>query len=330
MSKLKDPFLLRLTGGRIHPLLAGILASAVVFAIQSVIFLIEDIPFSWHNSTLTSYFTLTVGYLVFITRIIQSSHDKGFHKLWGQTTLSDSEKGEFERYFLQRGMSPYETVLSLGIGLTHAYFAVFRVLLTEDIQFPIFIFYRGLQIALLWWLIWQVASTAIKNMTRLNELSRKVDIDLLNMDKLMPLTSSGIVSVLAFIGTYSLLFIEGVDISDLTNPAIIVLIPSILWMIITPLKGVRKRVVQAKEEEIRLVDMAIEGDREALKSSRIGKNTDNINVVDLISYKKMIQTTFEIPINIPTASRFVFYLIIPFLTWVAASVVDKAIDYLIG
>ena len=154
-------------------------------------------------------------------------------------------------------------------------------------------------------------------------------IDLINLDKLMPLTKAGITSTLAFIGAYTFLFIEGINISDFDNPALFVLIPSIIALIATPLKGIRKRIIHAKQDEIRLIDRAIDWDKEALKASRLQNNLANINVIDLINYKKTIESLIEIPLIIPTASRFIFYLIIPLLIWIAGSIVDKVIDYFI-
>ena len=221
-------------------------------------------------------------------------------------------------------------LIPLGIGALHAYFSVFRWMLDGDFTYPTMLVYRGIQIIIIWVMIWQSTSTYLRNMTKMNKLSREIEIDILNTDRLMPLTSAGVISILAFIGAYTLLFIQGLNPTKFNNPALLPLIPSIIWMVITPLKGIRRRIIAAKEYEIALIEKGIDGDKEALLKSRIGKNLENINVVDLMTYKRLVNNTPEIPINIPTASRFIFYLVIPFLTWVAASVVDKAIDYLIS
>lgn len=330
MRKAKQPFLLRLTNVSAPAWLVGLLTSTFFFLLQALVFELEGIRHTFELYSTTAYFTFTTGYLVFIARIINNNHEKGFLKLLSWTKLNENQKNGFLDEFYEQRLSWKEMLIPLAIGSMHAYLAVFRWMLDGDINYPIMSVYRGIQIIVIWLMIWQSTSTYLRNMTKMNVLSREMEIDILNTDRLMPLTSAGVISILAFIGAYTLLFIQGLDPTDLSNPALLPLIPSILWMIVTPLKGVRRRIISAKEREIELIEKGIEGDKEALKQSRIGKNLENINVVDLMTYKRLVNSTLEIPVNIPTASRFVFYLVIPFLTWVAASVVDKVIDYLIS
>jgi len=326
----KEPVLLKLSSNKLPPVVSGLLIIVLLLLLQIGILYVEKLKIDIGNMTNSAYFTFTIGYLVFITRIIQNSHSRGYEKLLKHATLSEEEKEAARLYFQDQKLAWQETLFSLGIGALHSYLAVFRFLFNGTLDFPIYYTFRGLSVIILWWVIWQAASTFIRNMTKMNILSKSIEIDLINLDKFMPLTSAGVLSILAFMGTYSLLFLQGINISDIANPAIIALIPTIFWMLLTPLKGLRKRIGLAKESEIKLLDKAIDGDKEALKQTRIGNNLDNINVVDLMTYKKLIANTFEIPVNIPTASRFVFYLIIPFLTWIAASIVDKIIDFLIA
>ncbi len=74
-----------------------------------------------------------------------------------------------------------------------------------------------------------------------------------------------------------------------------------------------------------LINRGIDGDIEALQKSRISGQFDKLNVIDLISCKKIIQGVKELPINIPVVLRILFYIIIPLLTWVAVSLVDKIV-----
>lgn len=292
-------------------------------------FLIEDIPITFDNLYISAYFTFTFGYVVYISRIIHRSHKASFEKLLSNPSLTKEKRTKWQLEFdTFRNMWP-ETLIAVGVGLVLAYDYLNSSLGRND-SLDYYYYWRAIEVVLIWLLITQSTSLFMRNTTIMNRMSRDIDIDLINLDQLMPLTKAGITSTLAFIGAYSFLFINGVNITDLDNPALIILIPSILVLLIRPLKGVRKRIVKAKEEEIRLIERAIDGDTAALETSRLRNNLENINAIDLINYKKMIENLIEIPLNIPTASRFIFYLIIPFLTWVAGSIVDKVIDYLIA
>lgn len=328
--KSEQPFILRLTRNKQHPLIIGLLTSFIFVLIQFLVFEIEGIVHKLEYYQSTTFFTLTTGYLVFISRVIANNHRKGFDKLLSFSKLSEEKKEEFTHEFADQKISWLEMLIPIAVGSLHAYIQGFDEFFKGEVRFPILAIYSALQILIIWIMIWQSVSTYLRNMSKMNRASREIEIDLINSDQLMPLTSAGVTSILAFTGAYALMFTQDISFEQIYNPALIPLIPSIIWMIITPLKGVRKRIIREKEKEIELIDLGIEGDKEALKRTRIGHNLENINVVDLMTYKRLISNTPEVPINIPTASRFIFYLIIPFLTWVAASIVDKFIDYLIG
>lgn len=331
MKKPHTPLLLRITNGKMPPLLVGILVSLFTVVVVTVVFEMDNVIKSWSAyKSQSAFYTLAFGYLVYISRIIQNAHKRQFGELLDSANLDTSQKSEFGGEFENHRRLWPETVIAAIVGLVQAYFGLIQSVIEGTTAVPYLYVWRSIELTMVWIVITQSISIYIKNMIIMNKLSKHIEIDLLKLNKLMPLTKAGIVSILAFIGVYSILFMVNFTLSNLTsNPAMFVLIPTIVVMIYRPLKGVRKRIVNAKEAEIKLIEAAIEGDMEALKQSRIGNNLKNINVIDLINYKKIIEGTLELPVNIPTASRFVFYLIIPLLTWVAASIVDKGIDYLI-
>ncbi len=329
MKHPHTPLLLKITSGRLHPLLVSAVLILFFYAILTVIYKIEGIQIIWSNYQKSTYSISAIAFIVYISRVIQNAHHKYFNDLLARAQLSKVEIEEKKNDFHNQKRLWVETLVAIMVGLGHAYFASLYRIVDGSSELVIYTSWTGLMIVLVWVLITQSNSIYIRNMILMNELSEKIEIDLLKLEQFMPLTKAGIISILAFMGAYSILFATGIDFNDLTNPAIIALIPTILYMVYKPLKGINKRISKAKEKEVMLIDRAIEGDISALDHSRIGKNLDNINVIDLINYKKIIQNTLELPVNIPTASRFLFYLIIPFLTWVAASLVDKVLDFMI-
>ncbi|GAB5525169.1 MAG: hypothetical protein Roseis2KO_30410 [Roseivirga sp.] len=332
MSKTRTSILLKITSGKIHPILISLLVLIGLAAILILIFKLEGIAFVKSNYEFYALFGVVFIYIILITRLIHNVHERDFQKLLTHANFEPDVRKEWANKMADHRSQWAEAFVAIAVGLLHSYLQGYSRLLDGTSRFVLYDIWGSLNIITLWVLITLSTSVFIRNMTLMNELSQKVAIDLLNMEKFMALTRSGVWSILAFIGAYSLLFIRGFDnlsSISLADPAILVLGPSIFWMIRTPLKGFRKRVINEKEKELAIIDAAIEGDHDAMKASRIGANLSNINVIDLISYKRIIQNTLEIPVNIPTASRFVFYLIIPLLTWIAASMVDKVIDYLI-
>lgn len=331
MKKPHTPLLLRLTSGKIPALVVGLMVSVPSLIALTIIFKVDNILLSWANyETVASFYALSFGYLVYISHVINNSHKRQFEQLLKHADLSEADKTVWSDDFRTHRRLWTETLVAAIVGFGHAYFAIIRVILEGGAKFEYLSWWRAFHLIMIWVVITQSISIYTRNMTIMNKLSEHIKVDLLNLQRFMPLTSAGVISMLAFTGVYAILFIFAFNVNDLTtNPAMLVLLPTIWIMIRRPLKGVRKRIIEAKEKEITLIEAAIEGDNEALKQSRIGNNLQNINVIDLISYKKTIENTLEVPVNIPTASRFIFYLIIPVLTWIAASMVDKVIDFLI-
>jgi len=331
MKNPHTPLLLKLTSGKIPPIIVALLVPIPSIVALTLVFKTDNIALSWNNyESVSSFYVLSFGYLVYISHLINNSHKKQFNQLLEHAELNEEERAKWSWDFRNHRSLWIETLVAAMVGLGHAYFGLIRTILEGEARFEYLNWWRVFHLIMLWIVITQSISIYTRNMTIMNQLSRKIKVDLLNLQRFMPLTSAGIISMLAFTGVYAILFIFAFSINDLTtNPAMLVLVPTIIIMIQRPLKGVRKRIIEAKEKEISLIEAAIEGDNEALKQSRIGNNLENINVIDLISYKKTIENTLEIPVNIPTASRFVFFLIIPLLTWIAASMVDKFIDFLI-
>lgn len=330
MSRAKNSVLLRVSDGRWAPLVRGIIVFIVLMSLITGVIALDGRPIVWQTYEFGTQFALAVAFITIVTPIINKVHVRDLDSMLAVSDMDKTEKEVWKGKISQHYSLIVETLSAFGVALLHCYLQGYMVLFTGTPRFFYSAIWGAFQVIVMWILITQSTSIFIRNMTLMNELSTKVRIDLLNMEKFMPLTRAGVWSILGFIGVYSILFAGGVDRIRLTDPSVLIIAPTIFWMVRTPLKGFRKRVVKEKERELTIIDAAIEGDHEAMKASRIGANLANINVVDLISYKRIIQTTFEIPVNVPTASRFIFYLVIPLLTWVAASMVDKIVDYLIA
>ncbi len=329
MSANQEPIILKITDFKIPPIFIWFFISLLHVGITSLFLNISGAVVNFNNLDITRFFTFTFGYVVFITRIIHNSHTASFLKLLNSAGFDIGKTEEWKKtFFTYRNTWP-ETLIATIVGGILAYIFLSNSL-GDGRNLEIYYWWRAIQVVLIWIMITQSTSLFMRNTTIMNRLFKEMQLDLINVEKLMPLTKAGITSTLAFIGAYSILFIDGIDITQLDNPALFILIPTVIFLLITPLKGVGKRIGKAKEDEIALIDRAIDGDMDALKSSRLKNNLENLNAIDLISYKKMIENILEIPINIPTASRFIFYLVIPFLTWIAGSIVDKVIDYLIA
>jgi hypothetical protein len=93
-----------------------------------------------------------------------------------------------------------------------------------------------------------------------------------------------------------------------------------------PVRGVHRRIRAEKEAELERVRSAIRGDRSGLARSGLAREASDVSVADLVAYKGLIESVRVWPFARTTVARFLFYLAIPLGSWVAAALVERAVD----
>ena len=255
-----------------HPLLVAFLFFALFMLSVCAVFYADSIKYIWSNFEFFVFFGLSIPYVIYVTHRINKVHIKDFYKLLDYSDLDSDRKSYWQQRLADHRSLWKESLVAVAVALLHAYLqGLFRLFEGQSRFFWLDVL-GIVQLVVIWVLITQSNSIFIRNMTEMNKLSKEIRIDLLNLEKFMPLTRAGVWSMLGFIGVYTILFNESIEDVDLINPAVLVIIPTIFWMIYIPLKGFRKRVIQEKDKEIALIEASIEGEREQLKESRIRKN----------------------------------------------------------
>lgn len=329
LKPVKVPLILRLTSGKLNHYIVGIIVLSVLALIWRLILFLEG----WHSFTssinLIIFFSVTISYTIVITRIILIGHLKDFDQICKLTTYTDQEKEQLKGKLYNPGSLGKLTAIATVVGLTHSAIGMgpFYNLITFSSKFLHFDIWMTILIALIWMTITQACAVFVRNLKLFANISNHININLLNIENLTVFLKTGVRSTLAFIGTYALFPLIGFSKFEemFLNPAIFIFIPLILAMILIPLIPIRKKIKAAKELELLIINSAIEGNKDALKKSQISHDLKDINIVDLLAYKKIILSIREIPFNVPIAFRFLFYIVIPLLTWIAASLVDKIV-----
>ena len=247
-----------------------------------------------------------------------------------QLTDFTEEKKQQLKDALQRPDSIYRlTIVAAFVGIIHSALGrgPFYNIITLNFKYIYFDIWMTFLIALIWMTITQAGAIFIGSLKLFAGISKQININLLNVEQLTVFLKAGIRSTLAFIGTYALFPLLGYSSFEdmFLNPAVFIFIPIIAAMILIPIIPIRKIIRMAIEEELNLFNRSLKGEKDCLKDSQISHDLHNINIIDLITYKKTIMSIKEIPFNVPIALRFLFYIIIPLLTWIAASLVDKIV-----
>ena len=176
------------------------------------------------------------------------------------------------------------------------------------------------------WLGYAVITVSLR-MSRIAE--RLSHINLLDLSSLTPFAQLGLTNALMGIGIlsiWSLMMIEeGFDrmmwiIGGTT------LITAAL-VLVAPVRGVHRRIVQAKDAELAWVNAEIAKRRG--EYDRPASDRPSGELADLVTYRSMIDDVPEWPFTTTTYARFVLYALLPVLSWgigiVAEELVGRAL-----
>lgn len=323
------PIVLRITQGRLNPYLVTALILAAFAGIWYLVSVFEGWKSLGSALNLAVFFSVTITYTILITHVIIKGHEKDLFQLTDQ--LPD-RAAQYDKWLNQ--LHTYKNhnrlyIVFICIGLGHAMIGrgpLFRLISMKS-DYVLFDLWMTILIVMTWIVITQASTIFVGNLRFFARLVKEHEIDILFTHKLSPYIRAGVRSTLAFMGAYSLFPL--LQINDifylLFNPALLVFIPIVIKMISIPILPLRKRIRELRSRELSLIENAINGDRQALKDSRLNAEMDDLNIVDLITYKNFLREIKDLPVNIPIAFRLLLYILLPVLTWVAASLVDKLV-----
>ena len=162
------------------------------------------------------------------------------------------------------------------------------------------------------WLAYAVVTVS----TRLSRLARDLHrIDLLDLSALAPFTRAGLTNSLLLIGALSiasLMLIEtgfGVTILLIGVPALVVAVLAL----VTPVRGVHRRIRQAKDAELQRINSAIATNPIAVPDMEADQRRGEL--ADLVAYRGLIEDVPEWPFTTSTYARLILYLFIPVASW---------------
>jgi len=158
-------------------------------------------------------------------------------------------------------------------------------------------------------------------------------VDLLDPSPLAPFVRQGLAQALAVVGFVALFALYLVDLDRYGLMVAVVgavTVAAASAGLLLPLRGVHRRLREAKREELARVDAAIRGDAEALEGSAIAARRDSASLADLVAWRQLVASAREWPFDASTLGRFAFYLAIPLGSWSGAALVERLIDALLG
>jgi hypothetical protein len=93
-----------------------------------------------------------------------------------------------------------------------------------------------------------------------------------------------------------------------------------------PLRGIRKKIRVAKDQELDWCRQSLRVSRDALKSGA-GKQQ---SIAEIMAYRTMIENIRNWPFDNPTLVRFTLYLLIPLGSWLGGAFVERGLDFFLS
>ena len=89
-----------------------------------------------------------------------------------------------------------------------------------------------------------------------------------------------------------------------------------------PLRGIRKKIMNAKENELDWCRQTLKTARDELKTDAGGQKS----IAELAADKAIIENLRNWPFDNPTLIRFSLYLLIPLGSWLGGAFVERGVD----
>ena len=151
-------------------------------------------------------------------------------------------------------------------------------------------------------------------------------IDLFDLEPLLPFTQQGLVNALLLMGFVT---IAGLMVLTETGFGLLGLLVGTAVLggagiaAALPMRGVHRRITQAKAAELDWVEAKLREQRTVLKA---GADRTSGDLSDLAAYRDLVRSVRDWPINTSSYVRFALYLLIPVTSWAAAAVVERLVD----
>ncbi len=154
-----------------------------------------------------------------------------------------------------------------------------------------------------------------------------IEIDLLDLTPLAPLTRRGLRSVLMWVIWFSLIALFWIG-PGAANPGnafgLMPLLGIAVVALVLPVRGVHRQIRQRKGEELTRLNRAIRAERATLGDFQT--RSADPHLANLVSYRNLIDGVREWPFDMGTWVRFSLYLLFGLGSWLGAALVERILE----
>jgi len=180
-----------------------------------------------------------------------------------------------------------------------------------------------------WWM-GRLLTLMLVDSVRLSRLAARLErVDLLDRRPLQPFVRFGLANVLrvtGFVALFSFLLIDLARYADVVASIALLTVGTAVAALLLPVRGVHRRLREAKAAELDALHAAIRGDDAAVARTGLDGRADRPSLADLVAYRGLIADAHEWPFDAPAYLRFTLYLAIPVGSWLGGALVERLVD----
>jgi hypothetical protein len=183
-----------------------------------------------------------------------------------------------------------------------------------------------------WMVSWRAAVYLIDSARVYSWIGEQhVEVDLLNLSPLSPLTRHGLRIVLLttiVVALYVIGAVAGPTVATGSPPVVAVIVLVCQGTLATsvfvfPVRGIRRHIRARKAEELSKLREKIRHNREMADGSGAESAEAGAKLPGLLAYMNQIESVREWPFDAPTLTRFFLYIAIPLGSWVGGALVER-------
>jgi hypothetical protein len=179
-----------------------------------------------------------------------------------------------------------------------------------------------------WWLGWFVLAVWDTSARTSRLAARVVSVDLLDLSPLSPFVRQGLLTALLIVGAVSVSSLFLLEPGQWPVVAIVVglCLPLAMLGLWLPVRGVHRRIQEAKQAELEWTRARIRQSRDHLHDGSSDVSPDEIG--DLIVYLRFIEDVPEWPLQTSSIVQVALYLLIPVASWFGSLLIESMLDRL--
>ncbi|MDH5618529.1 MAG: hypothetical protein OEZ11_07800 [Gammaproteobacteria bacterium] len=188
--------------------------------------------------------------------------------------------------------------------------------------------HRITTVVFVWWMACFSYVTVVES-ARLSRVSADIpSLDILDMRPYKPLIRQGLTNALLVFGMVSVLSLLAVESRYyLALLGFWIAFTVLAWIgLMLPLRGIRKKIKAARNQELDWCRQHMVMSRDALKS---GENVKQ-SIAEVTAYRTLIEKTGNWPFDSLTLVRFTLYLLIPLVSWLGGAFVERGLDFILS